>query len=304
MSAARPTGALPEGSRLGEVHLAITDESRALHFWTAVLGLVELSRGDGAIRLGTPVSDGRTLVVLHPGASGPVVRRRTGLYHVALHVPTRRELARVIARLFTVRYPNALTDHLVSETTYLDDPDGNGIELTHETPHRGEFLPEPIGQMMARTADGELHSGREAVDLESLFAELEPGADLTVPLVSDRVHHVHLHVADVERDGAFYRDVIGFPQQMFVPGFQMMDFSVSATTVVHTLALNAWSGVGAPPAPDGTAGLRRFTLEVPDQGAVDDVAARLVAAGRPFERLQSGVSVRDPSSNLLHVVVA
>ncbi len=298
-----PAAKLPEGSRLGEVHLAVTDEARSLRFWTEVLGLVELSRADGGIRLGTPASDGRALVVLHPGASAPVVRRRTGLYHVALHVPTREELARVIARLFTVRYPNAPTDHLVSETTYLDDPDGNGIELTHETPHRGEFLPEPIGQMMARTADGELHSGREAVDLESLFAELESSADLTVPLVSDRVHHVHLHVADVERDGAFYRDIIGFPQQMFIPGFQMMDFSISAATVVHTLALNAWSGVGAPPAPEGTAGLRRFTLEVPDQGAVDDVAARLVAAGRPFERLQSGVSVRDPSSNLLHVVV-
>lgn len=294
---------LPEGSRLGEVHLAITDESRALRFWTEVLGLVELSRADGAIRLGTPASDGRVLVVLHPGASAPVVRRRTGLYHFALHVPTRKELARVIARLFTVRYPNAPTDHLVSETTYLDDPDGNGIELTFETPHRGEFLLEPIGQMMARTTDGELHSGREAVDLESLFAELDASDDLTAPMVSDRVHHVHLHVADVERDGAFYRDVIGFPQQMYVPGFQMMDFSISATTVVHTLALNAWSGVGAPPAPKGTAGLRRFTLEVPEQGAVDDVAARLVAAGRPFERLTKGLSVRDPSANLLHVLV-
>lgn len=295
---------LPEGSRLGEVHLAVTDEERALRFWTEVLGLLELSSRADGIRLGSAAAGDRALVVLHVGATTPVAGRRTGLYHVALHVPTRKELARVIARLFTVRYPNSPTDHLVSETTYLNDPDGNGIELTFETPDRGEFLPEPIGQMMARTKEGELHSGREAVDLESLFGELTAEDDLTAPLVSDRVHHVHLHVADVERDGAFYRDVIGFPQQMFVPGFQMMDFSISAETVVHTLALNSWAGVGAPPAPAGTAGLRRFTLEVPGQGAVDDLAARLVANGWPFERLVDGVSVRDPSSNVLHVITA
>jgi catechol 2,3-dioxygenase len=295
---------LPRGSRLGEVHLAVTDEGRAVEFWTRILGLERLGGSAAAdgIRLGSAASGGRTLVALHPGATAAVVPRRTGLYHVALHVPTRKELARVIARLFTVRYPNSPTDHLVSETTYLNDPDGNGIELTLETPDRGEFLPKPIGQMMARTKDGALHSGREAVDLDSLFGELTDSDDLTAPLVSDRVHHVHLHVADIARDGAFYRDLIGFPQQMYLPGFQMIDFSISPDTVVHTLALNSWSGVGAMPAPEGTAGLRRFTIEVPSAAAVADVARRLEAAGWPFERVPGGLRVADPSSNALVVV--
>lgn len=294
---------LPPGSRLGEVHLAVVDRERALDFWTGILGLVELDQAgaDGAIRLGSPASGDAALVVLHPGATGPVVPRRTGLYHVALHVPTRKELARVIGRLITMRYPNSPTDHLVSETTYLNDPDGNGIELTLETPDRGEFLPEPIGQMMARTKSGELHSGREAVDLESLFEELEQGDDLSAPLVSDRVHHVHLHVGDVERDGAFYRDLIGFPQQMFVPGFQMMDFSLDADTVVHSLALNSWAGVGAPPAPEGAAGLRHFTLEVPTTEGLEQLAQRLTTREWPFERAQHEIMVADPSGNRLKV---
>ena len=230
--------------------------------------------------------------------------RRTGLYHVALHIPTRKELARVIGRLITMRYPNSPTDHLVSETTYLNDPDGNGIELTLETPDRGEFLPEPIGQMMARTKSGELHSGREAVDLEDLFGELEVGDDLTAPLISDRVHHVHLHVGDVERDGAFYRDLIGFPQQMFVPGFQMIDFSLDADTVVHSLALNSWAGVGAPAAPEGTAGLRRFTLELPTAEGLEQLAQRLTAHDWSFEQGVDGILVADPSGNSLHVTRA
>lgn len=298
---------LPRGTHLGPVGIAVTDRDQALSFWTGILGLVEVpaSSGDSeAVHLGSVASNEKPLVVLYPGASGPVVPRRTGLYHVALHIRTRLELARVIGRLFTVRYPNSPTDHLVSETTYLNDPDGNGIELTHETPHRGEFLPEPIGQMMARTTDGELRSGRDPVDLDSLFAELQGDADLAKPLVTDRVHHVHLHVADIERDGAFYRDVIGFPQQMFVPGFQMIDFSLDADTVVHTLALNAWSGRGAPPAPAGTAGLRYFTLTVPDQAAVDEIAARLATSGRPFERVADGIRVMDPSSNTLAITAA
>lgn len=308
---------LPEGTRLGAVSLAVTDRERALRFWTGVLGLVEVggasrngvdagdvahSSGDPTY-LGSVASGGHPLVVLHPGAAGPVVARRTGLYHVALHIPTRKELARVIARLFTLRYANSPTDHLVSETTYLDDPDGNGIELTLETPDRGDFLPEPIGQMMARTKDGELRSGRDPVDLDSLFAELDQGDDLSAPLVTDRVHHVHLHVGDIERDGAFYRDLIGFPQQLYVPGFQMIDFSLSADTVVHTLALNAWSGPGAKPAPPGGAGLRYFTLEVPDQATVDAMAGRLATSGWPFERVAGGLRVADPSANVLVVRV-
>lgn len=301
---------LPRGTRLGEVHLAVSDRERALTFWTKVLGLVALEPAmeqeagsdlPDAIRLGSAESGDDALVVLHPGATGPVVPRRTGLYHVALHVPERRELARVIARLFELRYPNSPTDHLVSETTYLSDPDGNGIELTLETPDRGEFLSEPIGQMMARTKDGELRSGRDPVDLESLFGELRRGDDLSAPLVTDRVHHVHLHVADIERDGAFYRDVIGFPQQTYVPGFQMIDFSLDHDTVVHSLALNSWAGQGAQPAPEGTAGLRWFTLQVPSQEGVDALAARLASAGRPFERTERGLRAADPSGNSLVV---
>src|SRR5690606_10584678 len=122
------------------------------------------------------------------------------------------------------------------------------------------------------------------------------------PLVSDRVHHVHLHVADIERDGAFYRDVIGFPQQTFVPGFQMIDFSLDHDTVVHSLALNSWAGHGAQPAPEGTAGLRRFTLKVPSAAAIDELAARLSRAGRPFERVAAGIEAADPSGNRLRVL--
>lgn len=287
---------------MDEVHLGVTDRERSLRFWTGVLGLEELDATDESIRLGSRASGSKALIVLHPGAATPVVQRRTGLYHVALHIPSRKELARAIARLFTMRYPNSPTDHLVSETTYLSDPDGNGIELTLETPTRGTLAMSEDGGTFALTADGQPHSGREAVDLDSLFGELTSADDLNAPLVTDRVHHVHLHVADLDASATFYRDLIGFGRQMYVPSFQMVDFGLHPVEVVHALALNSWQGVGAPPAPAGASGLRHFTLAVPGEADVERVAGRLRGAGRSFIELDAGVQVADPSTNLLRVV--
>ena len=187
---------LPETARLGPVHLAVTDADRARTFWTRAVGLTVIAEDATTISLGA----GRdTLIVLYPGASGPVVSRRTGLYHVAIHVPTRKDLAILTYRLFALRYPNSPTDHLVTETTYFSDQDGNGIEIAFETPERGEMVVQPNGQFGAVTVDGQPHSGREAVDLESLFAELSEGDSLETPLPGGtRVGHVHLHINDLE----------------------------------------------------------------------------------------------------------
>lgn len=291
---------LPLGTKLGEVHLRVTDTERALRFWSGVLGLRVLDRNAEAIRLG---SGDHVLVVLHPGATAPVVPRRTGLYHVALFVPTRKDLARAIARLFALRYPNSPTDHTVSETTYLSDPDGNGVELTLETPWRGTFEILPDGQPGVRTSKGEFRSGRDPVDLDSLFAELDD-EDLNAPVAFAGVHHVHLHVADLSSAQRFYRDLIGFRPQMHVPAFQMADFGLRPDEAVHALALNTWSGVNASPAPAGTAGLHHFTVLVPDEAAVEVVAARLAREAWPFREVENGIRITDPSSNVVHVVTA
>src|ERR1700753_2577119 len=113
----------------GAVHLDVNDLPRALALWRALLGLTPLSGGeaDGVARLG---AGGRELIVLHAGAERPAQRGHSGLYHVALHLPDAREFARVIARLAAARYPQAPTDHIFSQATYLDDPDGVGLELT------------------------------------------------------------------------------------------------------------------------------------------------------------------------------
>ncbi len=278
---------------LGPVHLAVTDAERALAFWTQTLGLKALESPGPELRL---AAGARELVVLHPGAARPVVPHTTGLYHLAIHVPRRAELARAIARLLSLRYPNAPTDHLVTETTYLWDPDGNGVELTFETPERGELLLVD-GMPRARDRDGNLRSGRDPLDLDSLLSELGRTADLAAPLAPGaRIGHVHLHVADLGEAMGFYRDLLGFAQGWFSPAIGMADVVVPGN-VPHLIAVNTWAGAGAPRPPADAAGLRHFTLDLPGERALGELVGRLEANGAETARDGDALVVHDPSGN-------
>src|SRR5690625_1899251 len=142
---------LPQGSELGRVHLHVTDAERARLFWTRYVGLQELPGDGSVIELG---AGDRPLIVLYPGASQRQQPRRTGLYHVAIHVPSRRDLALLVARLATLEYRQAPTDHTAAEATYFDDLDGIGIGVTVETPERGRVLILQAGRPGARLAEG------------------------------------------------------------------------------------------------------------------------------------------------------
>lgn len=290
---------VPDTTRLGPVHLAVTDGERALAVWRDLVGLSELGRDNGAIRLG---AGDRDLIVLETGAARPVVPNTSGLYHVAIHVPARKELARATARFMSARFRNSPTDHLVSEAVYLWDLDGNGIEMTFETPERGELTSDG-DTYFGVTADGRRHSGREAIDLDSLFAELADGDDLRQPLpAGTRIGHIHLHVADLRRDADFYANAVGFAPLMFNRHFRMADFKTDYPP--HILALNTWAGDGAPQAPEGSAGLRHFTIETPDSDTLAAMRARIAASGVPLADANWGFETQDPSGNRVRVTVA
>jgi len=119
---------------MGAVDLAVTDADRALRFYRDYVGLTPIP-GDGPeIHMGAA---GREILVLHPGAERRVVPRTSGLYHFAIVVPDRRELARVIGRLARLQWDQYPTDHVMTKANYLWDPDGNGIEIYTESPEDG-----------------------------------------------------------------------------------------------------------------------------------------------------------------------
>ncbi|HVY18759.1 MAG TPA: catechol 1,2-dioxygenase [Bauldia sp.] len=280
---------LPAATTLGPVHIAVTDAERALPVWRDLVGLSEIARDAASITLG---ADGRPLIVLEPGAVRPAVQNTSGLYHVAIHVPTRRELARVTARLIANRYPNSPTDHLVSEAVYLWDLDGNGIEMTLETPSRG-VMKSNGDEYYAVTADGRRHSAREAIDVRGLLGELSQTDDLRASLPSGtRVGHIHLHVGDLDKAAAYYGDDgVGFEPLMLNRRFRMGDAGLGY--VPHAIAFNTWAGTGAPQAPAGSAGLRWFELAVPTAA---DLAALRFRLGEVRD-IPGGFETTDPAGN-------
>lgn len=263
----RPTPAESTASdRLvyGAVHLNVTDLERSLVFWRDLIGMVELGRdepgengsGDGgAVRLG--VADAE-LVVLHPGAIQPVQRGYSSLYHLAIHMPSEAEFARILGRLFAARYPNAPTDHITHWATYLDDPDGINVEIAFETIDRVSEIDIIGGRPLIIDSEGRRHDMTEPLGLEEVFSYREDD-DLSRPLPEGtRIGHVHLYVGDLEAAQSFYEE-IGFTRHMNADGIGFADLSLGGT-FPHRIAVNIWQGVGAPQAPEGTAGMRHFEL--------------------------------------------
>ena len=296
--AIRSAPTLPLTTTLGPARIAVTNREQALFVWRDVVGLDLIAEDAEALHLGVGTKE---LITLELGASHPVLDHSLGLYHVAIHVPTRADLAQMVVRALQRRVRISPTDHLGSEAVYLWDADNNGIEITFETPWRGRIGEADEG-VYVRTNDGSPHSGRAPIDLDDLLAELGPAPVLQAAMPpGTRIGHIHLHVNDLDRAMAFYRDGIGFGGLFIMRRFGMGDLGLDYTP--HALAFNVWAGPNAKQQPDGHAGLRWFGIVVPDAAALDAMKARLRAIGAAFDETNAGLEVRDPAGNLARVSV-
>jgi catechol 2,3-dioxygenase len=274
------------------VYLTVADLDRELAFYRNVLGLKLHWREGVAAGLGAGSLD---LLRLTERRGARRVRGTTGLYHFAVLLPSRRELARVIARLFSLRYTNYPTDHVITKTTYLDDPEGNGIEIYADSPEDGSAS-YANGVAVVRHADGTPSDGREPLDVERLWRELTPGDQLDVPMPEGtKIGHVHLHVANLDDTMHFYHDLLGFDDQGLVRSFRMG--MVSAGGYHHHIGFNTWAGEGAPPPPPDALGLRYFTVVLPNKSELERGAARVQQSGIAAAQTEEGILVRDPSRN-------
>jgi catechol 2,3-dioxygenase len=291
-SEAKTEFSIHPGTKIGHVSLTVADLDNQIVFYQQALGFMPLWREGNQAGLGTKETE---LLRLVEQSDYKRYRGVTGLYHFAVLFPDRRELARVMARLFALKYRNFPTDHIMTKTTYLDDPEGNGIELYTESPEDGSWSMEN-GQYITRRKDGSLSDGREPLDVEALFSHLKEEDKLDVPILADtRVGHVHLHVRNLREAVDFYHNVIGFDVMGVVDSIRMG--FVSAGGYHHHIGLNTWQGEGAPPPPADALGLRYFTVQLPDQAALDEVIARAEKAGIPANQTEKGLLLYDPSQN-------
>jgi catechol 2,3-dioxygenase len=287
-----PTLSIHPATRIGMVHLTVADLERQVEFYQSIVGLNLHWREGSTAGLGAGAAD---LLRLTEVRGAQRARHTTGLYHFALLLPNRIELARAIARLFSLRYPNYPTDHVMTKTTYLDDPEGNTIEIYAESPEDGT-MGIVNDTFVARRMDGVPSSGRDPLDVEALFRLLTPTHRLDQPMPPEtRVGHVHLYVADLDATLRFYHNGIGFDNMGVAHAVRMG--MVSAGGYHHHIGFNTWMGEGAPPPPGNALGLRYFTVLLPDQDELDSVVRRVRQAGLETVPTDNGLLLRDPSQN-------
>ena len=214
----------------------------------------------------------------------PRPRGTSGLFHLAILVPSRADLARALQRVAEAGWHlTGASDHLVSEALYLSDPEDNGIEIYRDRP-REEW---PV-------RDGVLQMATLPLDLDGVLSELRrEDASAAMP-EGTRIGHVHLNVGDLAAAEAFYSGALGF--DVTVRGYPGALF-VSAGGYHHHLGLNTWAGEGAPPPPEGSRGLREFEIELPSGEALAAEEDRLSEAGFEPTREEGGVRTTDPSGN-------
>ncbi|MCO6450335.1 MAG: VOC family protein [Caldilineales bacterium] len=284
---------LPDSTHIGSVHLTAADLSKLKAFYIDALGFRELvSDAAGIAVLG---ADGQTpLLVLH--AAPNAIRkppRTTGLYHFAILFPDRRSLAVALRHLLEIHYPlQGASDHLVSEAIYLADPEGNGIEIYTDRPR----------DQWPRLGDT-IQMATEPLDAQGLMAELEtPGTNDAALPEGTIIGHIHLHVDQIESARRFYCDVLGFD---LVTRYGPSALFVSAGGYHHHIGLNTWAGVGAPPPPENSSGLRYYDILVPDADALLTVERRLAEAGVRFNHeTENGLHLKDPAGTGIRLAVA
>ena len=280
----QPTAEISAQTTMGAVHLTVGDLERSLDYYREAIGLDVLASDDGRAAVG---AGGMELLVLVEEPGARPAYGYTGLYHFALLLPERADLARWLAHAGRDGVPLVgLSDHFVSEAIYLSDPDGHGIEIYWDRPRdvwegrvfeRMTTLPLDVASLMGELADPESEP----------FEQL-PGGTV--------MGHVHLKVASIAATVAFYRDVLGF-DLMAQLGEQAA--FLAAGGYHHHIGANTWESAGAPPPPEGLAALRQTTVVLPDVAERDRVLERLELAGHASEDSDDGPRVRDPSGNAL-----
>jgi len=273
--------------KIGVVHLNVTQLDRAQFFFEEGLGFKEIQKNESEVILGN--LDKQPLIALHK-VNNPTPRKRTtGLYHIAILLPSREDLARLIYHMVNNQINiEGTADHGVSEAIYLTGPEETGIELYCDRAMEDW----PIDD------EGQLDMGTDPLDIDDLMYALQGKNKQWKGLpTATRIGHIHLRASELEKTSDFY-SILGLEVTQ--------DYGESALFFAggeyhHHIALNTWQSAGAEPLPEDTAGLRFFEILVENPEILNDIKHTLEAQEIAFESNDRGISVIDP--NGIHILI-
>ncbi len=283
-----PTFASRTPLRIGTVALVARDVEGLAGYYRHLLGLTELGRTQDRVRLGT--GSVTLLEIEHRPDATPDDKRTAGLFHTAFLMPTRLDLARWILHVAGNRIQiTGASDHGVSEAFYLDDPEGNGIEVYSDRP-----------QDRWQRSHGLIPMGTDPLDVEAMLQETGPSEPYGTAPEGLRIGHIHLRVGDLESAERFYRGAVGLDLTFRYRGATFM----SSGGYHHHVGANVWQSNGAGSRDPRMAGLSWFSIEVDDDAVRDAAAARLQAAGVPLAAEPDRIETADPWGNRIRIVKA
>lgn len=266
---------------IGAVSITVSNLQRSLAYYQNIIGLQLHSQNGRVIRLGAGAQD---LLILTEQPHAQSFPERTGLYHFAILLPTRRDLALVLRHLIQNDVRLGASDHAVSEALYLNDPDGNGIEIYTDRPR----------EAWPFSAAGELQMTTERLNAQSVLAEITDNDQWAGVPAGTTMGHIHLQVSDIPTAKAFYTQTLGFDWMVDYAGQASF---LSAGGYHHHIGMNIWHSAGAPPRPTDAIGLNYFTVVLPDTAALEATVAHLQDADYPVEQQDNGYFLRDPFQN-------
>ncbi len=274
---------------LGPVHLIVRDFGLSERYYREVLGF---EFAQGAPSHATLVAKGRELAHLREIKNAtPAPEGSPGLYHFAVLLPSRPDLANFARHMMAGRFRiQGTADHLVSESFYLADPDGHGIEVYADRPRAAWKWDRNTVRMAV-----------DPLDLKSLLQEPEeaPIREAGLP-GGTTLGHVHLRVVDLAATQGFYADTLGLDITASLPGALF----AAAGGYHHHFGLNIWQSRGGAPAPADSAHLERVEVRLSRPGRLEVLAQRLQGLDVPIKPIAHGFEVRDPSGILLSFTAA
>ncbi|WP_261303049.1 VOC family protein [Paenibacillus andongensis] len=274
-------------TNVGQVNLKVQDLECALKFYQEVIGFKVLEQTEKSANL---TADGKTILlsIEQPDNVAPMQGKTTGLYHFALLLPTRSDLAQIVQHFANIGLRFGSSDHLVSEALYLSDPDGNGIEIYRDR--------EPSEW---KWNHGEVEMAVDPLDFRDLLSGVKQQAWNGLP-ADTMMGHIHLHVSELVKTEEFYVKGLGFE---VVNRYGTQALFISTGKYHHHIGLNTWNGVGAPKPSENSVGLQSFTLIYPNAAARDRAVANLQNIGVPVSEENSAFATSDPSGNRILLLI-
>ncbi|QQD85140.1 VOC family protein [Jeotgalicoccus sp. ATCC 8456] len=268
------------------VSLNVKDLEKSTDFYTNIIGFKVLSKTETSVDF--TVDGKHTLLRINLAESDRPNHRTSGLYHFALLLPKREDLALITMHLASKRVPLGSADHHVSEALYLEDIDGNGIEI---------YIDRDPDQWIWN--DGQVHMVTERLNAEDLLKNQPNPNDFKGLPEGTIMGHVHFHVGNLVKGEEFYTEGLGLNVALRFGGQALF---MSSENYHHHIAINVWNGVGAPASEKGTVGLDYFDLIYPSQDVLDSAVSRLTELGYQVEVNDSFVDAVDPSGTHVHLV--